>query len=194
VRLSRQPRRVSPDLFDLSPPEALRFHASRKHPSGGVWPTMVALVMNGAYGTSHVSWAAGKRRSFDYGAEQPFRLFVVAQRRNCCPDCPEQMRLSSAPCDVVEFLDLADAIGFCWREAIGRRLCRDSCAALDAPARRSTNWPRMKEDHAHSRCRAGKGRHAIKAVGMVLVLESARPRNIIAPANRRSGQLLPRPV
>jgi hypothetical protein len=92
---------VSPDLFDLSPPEALRFHASRKHPSGGVWPTMVALVMNGAYGTSHVSWAAGKRRSFDYGAEQPFRLFVVAQRRNCCPDCLEQMRLSSAPCDAM---------------------------------------------------------------------------------------------
>jgi hypothetical protein len=37
--------------IDLPPPDALRFHAGLKHPSGGIWPTMVALVTNGADGT-----------------------------------------------------------------------------------------------------------------------------------------------
>jgi putative DNA primase/helicase len=36
--------------IDLPPPGALRFHAGLKHPSGGIWPTMVALVTNGADG------------------------------------------------------------------------------------------------------------------------------------------------
>ncbi len=35
----------------LTPPDALRFHAGLTHPSGGIWPTMVALVTNGADGT-----------------------------------------------------------------------------------------------------------------------------------------------
>ena len=37
--------------IDLPPPDVLRFHAGLKHPSGGIWPTMVALVTNGADGT-----------------------------------------------------------------------------------------------------------------------------------------------
>ena len=35
----------------LPPPPTLRFHAGLKHPSGGVWPAMVALVTHGADGT-----------------------------------------------------------------------------------------------------------------------------------------------
>jgi putative DNA primase/helicase len=35
----------------LAPPDALRFHAGLKHPSGGIWAAMVALVTNGADGT-----------------------------------------------------------------------------------------------------------------------------------------------
>ena len=35
----------------LPPPPALRFHAGLKHPSGGIWPAMVALVTRGADGT-----------------------------------------------------------------------------------------------------------------------------------------------
>ena len=31
----------------LTPPDALRFHAGLKHPSGGIWPAMVALVTRG---------------------------------------------------------------------------------------------------------------------------------------------------
>jgi putative DNA primase/helicase len=36
--------------IDLQPPDVLRFHAGLKHPSGGIWPMMVALVTNGADG------------------------------------------------------------------------------------------------------------------------------------------------
>jgi hypothetical protein len=32
----------------LSPPPTLRFHAGLKHPSGGIWPAMVALVTRGS--------------------------------------------------------------------------------------------------------------------------------------------------
>src|SRR5262245_20967837 len=35
----------------LPPSDALRFHSSLKHPSGGFWPAMVALVTNGIAGT-----------------------------------------------------------------------------------------------------------------------------------------------
>jgi hypothetical protein len=34
----------------LPPPATLRFHAGLKHPSGGIWPAMVALVTNAADG------------------------------------------------------------------------------------------------------------------------------------------------
>ena len=37
--------------LDLPASPALRFHAGLKHPSGGVWPAMVALVTNGATGS-----------------------------------------------------------------------------------------------------------------------------------------------
>jgi putative DNA primase/helicase len=36
--------------FDLPASPALRFHAGLKHPSGGVWPAMVALVTHGVTG------------------------------------------------------------------------------------------------------------------------------------------------
>jgi hypothetical protein len=35
----------------LPPPDALRFHAGLKHPSGSCWPAMLALVTNGQDGT-----------------------------------------------------------------------------------------------------------------------------------------------
>ena len=37
--------------LDLSASPALRFHAGLKHPSGGVWPAMVAIVTHGATGS-----------------------------------------------------------------------------------------------------------------------------------------------
>jgi hypothetical protein len=36
--------------IDLPAPDTLRFHAGLKHPSGGIWPAMVALVTNGSDG------------------------------------------------------------------------------------------------------------------------------------------------
>jgi phage/plasmid primase-like uncharacterized protein len=33
--------------IQLTTPDALRFHPGLKHPSGGIWPAMVALVTNG---------------------------------------------------------------------------------------------------------------------------------------------------
>jgi putative DNA primase/helicase len=35
----------------LPPPDSLRFHAGLRHPSGGIWPAMVALVTDGVDGT-----------------------------------------------------------------------------------------------------------------------------------------------
>jgi putative DNA primase/helicase len=35
---------------ELPPPNALRFHSGLKHPSGGIWPVMLALVTNGVDG------------------------------------------------------------------------------------------------------------------------------------------------
>src|SRR5262245_39928865 len=46
----------------LSPPPAIRFHAGLKHPSGGVWPAMVALVTRGSDGAAlgiHRTYLAG---------------------------------------------------------------------------------------------------------------------------------------
>ena len=40
---------VSRGLY-IRPPPTLRFHAGLKHPSGGIWPAMVALVTRGADG------------------------------------------------------------------------------------------------------------------------------------------------
>jgi putative DNA primase/helicase len=40
---------VSRGLY-LPPPPTLRFHAGLKHPSGGIWPAMVALVTHGGDG------------------------------------------------------------------------------------------------------------------------------------------------
>jgi hypothetical protein len=37
--------------IDLPLPDTLRFHAGLKHPAGGIWPTMVALVTNGVDAT-----------------------------------------------------------------------------------------------------------------------------------------------
>lgn len=36
--------------LDVPPPTTLRFHARLKHPSGGIWPAMIALVTRGTDG------------------------------------------------------------------------------------------------------------------------------------------------
>ena len=41
---------LRPRGITIAPPHSLRFHPSLKHPSGGVWPAMVALVVHGETG------------------------------------------------------------------------------------------------------------------------------------------------
>jgi hypothetical protein len=63
--------------IDLSVPDALRFHAGLKHPSGSVWPAMVALVTNGATGT----------------AVAVHRTFIVRNGKSKAPVNPQKMML-----------------------------------------------------------------------------------------------------
>jgi len=42
---------LSARSLNLSPPPSLRFHRGLKHPSGGLWPAMIALVTRGSDGT-----------------------------------------------------------------------------------------------------------------------------------------------
>ena len=61
----------------LSPPPAIRFHAGLKHPSGGVWPAMVALVTRGADGAPlalHRTFLA--RDGGSKAPEQPSKMML----------------------------------------------------------------------------------------------------------------------
>ena len=54
--------------IDLPPPGVLRFHAGLKHPSGGIWPAMVALVQTASPGCRRRSIAPSLR---DGGGKAP---------------------------------------------------------------------------------------------------------------------------
>ena len=79
----------------LSPPQTLRFQAGLKHPSGGVWPAMVALVTRGSDDTPlaiHRTFLAPRRRRQGAGrsAEDdarplPWRRCAACSSRRC-PD------------------------------------------------------------------------------------------------------------
>src|SRR5262249_25666976 len=61
----------------LSPPPAIRFHAGLKHPSGCVWPAMVALVTRGADGAPlalHRTFLA--RDGGSKAPEQPSKMML----------------------------------------------------------------------------------------------------------------------
>ena len=80
--------------IDLPPPDVLRFHASLKHPSGGIWPTMVALVTNGTDGTPvaiHRTYLAR-----DGGGKAP----IDPQKMMLGPCRGGAVRLAE-PCDVL---------------------------------------------------------------------------------------------
>jgi putative DNA primase/helicase len=63
--------------INLPPPEALRFHAGLKHPSGGIWPAMVALVTNGVDGNPlaiHRTFLA--RDGFEKAPVEPQKMML----------------------------------------------------------------------------------------------------------------------
>jgi putative DNA primase/helicase len=63
--------------IDLSPPDSLRFHAGLSHPSGGIWPAMVALVTDGADGAPLAV----------------HRTFIADDGRGKAPVAPQKMML-----------------------------------------------------------------------------------------------------
>ena len=80
--------------IDLPPPDALRFHAGLKHPSGGIWPAMVALVTRGADGNAardppHLPCPRRRRQGAGRSAEDdarsmPWRCGAARRRRATC--------------------------------------------------------------------------------------------------------------
>ena len=79
--------------IDLPLPDALRFHAGLKHPSGDIWPAMVALVTNGADATPLAI----------------HRTFLARDGSSKAPVDPQKMMLGPCRGGVVRLGDLRGA-------------------------------------------------------------------------------------
>jgi putative DNA primase/helicase len=80
--------------IDLPPPDALRFHAGLKHPSGGIWPAMVALVTSGA----------------DGGPLAIHRTFLASEGGGKAPVDPQKMMLGPCRGGGVRLADPGDVL------------------------------------------------------------------------------------
>jgi putative DNA primase/helicase len=80
--------------IDLPPPDALRFHAGLKHPSGGIWPAMVALVTSGAEGRPLAI----------------HRTFLARDGSGKAPVDPQKMMLGPCRGGVVRLADPGDVL------------------------------------------------------------------------------------
>ena len=80
--------------IDLPPPDALRFHAGLKHPSGGIWPAMVALVTSGADGRPLAI----------------HRTFLARDGRGKAPVDPQKMMLGPCRGGAVRLADPGDVL------------------------------------------------------------------------------------
>jgi hypothetical protein len=80
--------------IDLPPPDSLRFHAGLRHPSGGIWPAMVALVTDGADGTPLAI----------------HRTFLTADGGGKAPIDPQKMMLGPCRGGAVRLADLRDVL------------------------------------------------------------------------------------
>jgi putative DNA primase/helicase len=78
----------------LSLPLAIRFHATLKHPSGGVWPSLVALVTHGT---------DAKRIAIH-------RTFLARDGNGKAPVDPAKMMLGPCRGGVVRLADLGDVL------------------------------------------------------------------------------------
>jgi putative DNA primase/helicase len=78
----------------LAPPPMLRFHAGLKHPSGGRWPAMVALVTRGPDGTPLAI----------------HRTFLAADGAGKAPVDPAKMMLGPCRSGVVRLADPSDVL------------------------------------------------------------------------------------
>jgi phage/plasmid primase-like uncharacterized protein len=80
--------------IDLSPPDSLRFHNGLRHPSGGIWPAMVALVTDGADGTPLAI----------------HRTFLTADGGGKAPIGPQKMMLGPCRGGAVRLADPRDVL------------------------------------------------------------------------------------
>ena len=78
----------------VSPPGSIRFHARLKHPSGGIWPAMVALVTNAVNGTP-------------IGVH---RTFLASDGSGKAPIDPAKMMLGPCRGGVVRLADPGDVL------------------------------------------------------------------------------------
>jgi putative DNA primase/helicase len=114
----------------LSPPPSIRFHVGLKHPSGGVWPAMVALVTSGADGTP-----LGVHRTF-LGSDGNGKAPVDPQKMMLGPCRGGAVRLA----DPGELLMVGEGIETCL--AAMQSTGRAAWAALSTSGLRSLDLPR----------------------------------------------------
>jgi putative DNA primase/helicase len=98
----------------LPPPPTLRFHAGLKHPSGGIWPAMVALVTRGP----------------DDAPLAIHRTFLAHDGAGKAPVDPQKMMLG--PCRGGAMVMIPAR----WRRAIAPGAGSEKAAASASPARR----------------------------------------------------------
>jgi hypothetical protein len=101
--------------INLPVPDALRFHGGLKHPSGGIWPTMVALVTHGVDATPLAI----------------HRTFLARDRSDKAPVEEPKMSLGSCRGGAVR---LADAGGGLLMVGEGIETCLSAMQATGYPA------------------------------------------------------------
>jgi hypothetical protein len=120
--------------INLTAPDALRFHPGLKHPSGGLWPAMVALVTSGADGTPiaiHRTYLA-----FDGGGKAP----VAPQKMMLGPCRGGAVRLSKHH----DVLMVGDGLEICLAAMLATG--RAAWAALSTSGLRGLDLPEDVRD------------------------------------------------
>lgn len=117
--------------LSLPVPNALRFHAGLKHPSGGVWPAMVALVTSG---TQNASLAIHRTFLADSGADKA----PVEPQRMMLGSCRGGAVRFSAPSKVLvvgEGIETCLSAMMATGHAVWSALSTSGLRALDLPER-----------------------------------------------------------
>jgi hypothetical protein len=120
--------------LDIPALPALRFHAGLRHPSGGVWPAMVALVTHGATGSEVAV----------------HRTFLARDGGGKAPVDPAKMMLGPCRGGVVRLGEPGDALmvgeGIETCLAAMQASCRPAWAALSTSGLRSLDLPNAVRD------------------------------------------------
>ena len=161
--------------IDLPLPDALRFHAGLKHPSGDIWPAMVALVTNGVDATPLAI----------------HRTFLARDGSGKAPVDPQKMMLGPCRGGVVRLADAGPGAVLMVGEGIETCLAamqatgHPAWAALSTAGLRALDLPRRRarRDRARRwRCRRRGG-----SARLCLALEAARPARAHRPSAAGDG-------